>query len=76
MNILLSEQLKKLRREKGNTQEDLANHLGISAQAVSKWEREEDGCLSSHKYKFVIKTLRRCSQGRRMRKQRRLSPKG
>ena len=41
MKVLLSEQLKKLRREKGNTQEDLANHLGISTQAVSKWEREE-----------------------------------
>ena len=41
MSIILSEQLKKLRREKGNTQEDLANHLGISTQAVSKWEREE-----------------------------------
>lgn len=41
MNILLSEQLKKLRREKGNTQEDLANHFGISTQAVSKWERDE-----------------------------------
>ena len=41
MKVLLSEQLKKLRREKGNTQEDLANHLGISAQAVSKWERDE-----------------------------------
>lgn len=41
MNILLSEQLKKLRREKGNTQEDLATHLGISTQAVSKWERED-----------------------------------
>ncbi len=41
MNIFLSDQLKKLRREKGNTQEDLANHLGITIQAVSKWEREE-----------------------------------
>ena len=41
MNIFLSEQLKKLRKEKGNTQEDLAMHLGISTQAVSKWEREE-----------------------------------
>jgi transcriptional regulator with XRE-family HTH domain len=41
MDILLSEQLKRLRREKGSTQEDLANHLGISTQAVSKWEREE-----------------------------------
>lgn len=41
MDIYLSEQLKKLRKEKGNTQEDLANHLGISTQAVSKWERDE-----------------------------------
>ena len=41
MNIFLSEQLKKLRRDKGNTQEELAVHLGISMQAVSKWERDE-----------------------------------
>ena len=41
MNILLSEQLKKLRRERGNTQEDLAEHLGLTIQAVSKWERNE-----------------------------------
>lgn len=41
MNIYLSENLKKLRREKGNTQDDLAMHLGITAQAISKWERDE-----------------------------------
>ena len=41
MNIFLSEQLRKLRKKKGNTQEDLAEHLGITMQAVSKWEREE-----------------------------------
>ena len=41
MNIYLSEQLRKLRKEKGNTQEALAEHLGITMQAVSKWEREE-----------------------------------
>jgi len=41
MNIFLSEQLRKLRKEKGNTQETLAEHLGITTQAVSKWERDE-----------------------------------
>lgn len=41
MNIFLNEQLKKFRKEKGNTQEDLAEYLGITMQAVSKWERNE-----------------------------------
>lgn len=41
MKITLSEQLRRLRRERGSTQEELADLLGISAQAVSKWERGE-----------------------------------
>ncbi len=53
MNIILSEQLKKLRREKGNTQEDLAKHLGISVQAVSKWERDV-----SHSLGYIPPRLR------------------
>ncbi len=36
MNI--GKNIKALRREKGVTQEQLASHLGITYQAVSKWE--------------------------------------
>ena len=39
MELNFSETMKNLRRERGNTQEELAAHLGISVQAVSKWER-------------------------------------
>ena len=39
MELKISENLKTMRKERGNTQDDLANHLGISVQAVSKWER-------------------------------------
>ena len=39
MKLKISENLRNLRKERGNTQDELANHLGISVQAVSKWER-------------------------------------
>lgn len=42
MNILLDENLRKLRLSRGNRQEDLATHLGVSVQSVSKWERGEN----------------------------------
>lgn len=41
MNIETANRLLKLRKEKGLSQEELANQLGISRQAVSKWERAE-----------------------------------
>lgn len=41
MDINISDSLKKLRKDKGNTQEELAGFLGISIQAISKWERGE-----------------------------------
>ena len=41
MNTTLGKRISSLRREKGLKQEDLAEKLGISAQAVSKWETEQ-----------------------------------
>ena len=44
----LSQNIRKFRQEKEMTQEQLANFLGVSAQAVSKWETSEtypDGAL-------------------------------
>jgi len=41
MDITICKNLKEYRKNKGNTQEDLAEHIGISIQAVSKWERNE-----------------------------------
>ena len=36
--MALAENIKALRKKKGMTQEELAEDLHISAQAVSKWE--------------------------------------
>lgn len=41
MNIEIANRLVKLRKEKNLSQEALANELGISRQAISKWERAE-----------------------------------
>ena len=41
MDILIGENIKKLRKQKDLTQEQLAEILGVSNAAVSKWERGE-----------------------------------
>jgi len=38
MNLDISSNLRRLRKERGITQEKLADYLGVSFQAVSKWE--------------------------------------
>ena len=38
MNINIADNLKRLRRERNLTQEELAERVGVSGQAVSKWE--------------------------------------
>jgi transcriptional regulator with XRE-family HTH domain len=42
MNIKIGEKIKQLRRRDGRKQEDLANALGLSPQAISRWEA--NGC--------------------------------
>lgn len=41
MNESIGNRICKFRKEKGLTQEDLAGKLGVSSQAVSKWENDQ-----------------------------------
>lgn len=38
--MTFGEKIQKLRKESGLSQEELACQLGVSRQAISKWERE------------------------------------
>lgn len=40
MNETIGNRIAKFRKEKNKTQEELANLLGVSSQAVSKWEND------------------------------------
>ena len=41
MDLTIGKRIGLLRRQKGLTQEELANHMGVSPQAVSKWENDQ-----------------------------------
>lgn len=41
MNLLIGNNIKRIRLERGLTQEEVAAHLGISFQSISKWERND-----------------------------------
>ena len=41
MKIMIGSNIKRLRKEKGVTQEQLAEAMNVSCAAVSKWERGE-----------------------------------
>ena len=41
MDMTIGKRIGLLRKEKGLTQEELAQHMGISPQAVSKWENDQ-----------------------------------
>ena len=41
MDMTIGKRIALLRKEKGLTQEELAQHMGVSPQAVSKWENDQ-----------------------------------
>lgn len=41
MDMTIGKRIAILRKEKNLTQEELANHMGVSPQAVSKWENDQ-----------------------------------
>ena len=41
MDTTIGKRIGLLRKEKGLTQEELASHMGVSPQAVSKWENDQ-----------------------------------
>ena len=57
--VIVSEKIKTYRREHGLTQEKFGELLGVSAQAISKWEREE--CFPDITFLPEIASLLHCN---------------
>lgn len=57
--VIVSQKIKEYRREHRVTQEELGKILGVSAQAISKWEREE--CYPDITFLPDIASLLLCS---------------
>ena len=49
----IGNKIKELRRSKGMSQKDIADKLGVTSQAVSKWEN--DGSLPEMTYCVLIR---------------------
>ena len=58
-SVIVSEKIKEYRRENHLTQEELGKLLGVSAQAISKWERKE--CYPDITFLPDIASLLQCS---------------
>lgn len=57
--IIVSEKIREYRKKHCLTQEDFGKLLGVSAQAISKWEREE--CYPDITFLPDIATLLHCT---------------
>lgn len=57
--VIVSEKIKEYRRNNHLTQEEFGRLIGVSPQAISKWEREE--CYPDITFLPSIAELLRCS---------------
>ena len=54
---MFKDNLLQLRKLKNMTQEDIADKVGVSRQAVAKWESECQGDGSLDNYLFIVYTV-------------------
>lgn len=53
MELMIAEKIRRFRREKDVTQEQMAQAIGVSAQSVSKWECGDGNCIRRMKNKCL-----------------------